>query len=135
MNSTVKARAIDAAVFLIIMMFCLTAGAGLASGQDCVVTPKGLTLSFSGTVPTAGSPITYTVDTASDCASSIYYYFSYNPNYGTAQNDPNNWINMRDVFWSTNPSLTHMPLFSTVKAGLQVGYYYLRHRPKGACGP
>ena len=30
-----------------------------------------------------------------------------------------------------NPSFDHMPLLRTSKVGFQVGYYYLRHRPKG----
>jgi len=32
-----------------------------------------------------------------------------------------------------NPSFDHMPFFKSSRVALQVGYYYLRHRPKGTC--
>ena len=103
---------------LFLLFICLLLGfpsVVLASDDTCMVTPKALTMDYTS-LPEAGRPIQFTLDAVSDCEGSMYYYFSYNPDYGTSDYATStNWINMRDVQWSTSNSLTYT--FD------EVGYY------------
>ncbi len=93
---------------MLLLLICLLLGfPSIVIAQECIVTPKALTMDYTE-LPEAGSPIQFTLDAVSDCEGSFYYYFSYNPDYGTSDYATStNWINMRDVQWSTSNTLTY----------------------------
>ncbi len=74
--------------------------------DDCTAIPKSMTMDYTG-IPVTNQAITFTVEGVSDCDTPLYYYFSYCPNYGESDYDANTWVNMRDVFWSTDNSITY----------------------------
>lgn len=64
------------------------------SSGTCRVTPKSLSIEGSS-IPVAGSPVTFNVNAVSECSGSIYYYFSYAPNYGSDDYDSaSGWVKM-----------------------------------------
>jgi len=67
---------------------------GFAMAADCIATPKSLSMNYTG-MPKAGVPIDFTLDAVSSCSGSLYYFFTYIPDYGTSLYDGNNnWKNM-----------------------------------------
>lgn len=67
---------------------------GFSMATDCVVTPKSLSMNYTG-MPKAGVPIDFTLDAVSSCSGSLYYFFTYVPDYGSdAYNAASNWVNM-----------------------------------------
>lgn len=86
-------RAIPAIMPQIGTTLAVRSSSGSSSGT-CRVTPKLLSLDILKT-PNAGSPVTFSVNGVSECSGSIYYYYSYAPNYGTSDYDPvNRWVRM-----------------------------------------
>ncbi|MEJ2096645.1 MAG: carboxypeptidase regulatory-like domain-containing protein, partial [Deltaproteobacteria bacterium] len=74
---------------------------------DCTVTPKSISMDYTSGPPQVNELITFTVEAETDCNGPLYYYFSYKGGYGTDSYETNDWVNMRDVFWSTSNSVTH----------------------------
>ncbi len=100
-NSTVqKILVFSFSIFLILSSF------GLCLADNCIVTPKSMTMDYTG-IPTTNESITFTVEGESDCDSTLYYYFSYIGGYGTTAYATNSWENMRDVVWSSDNSVTY----------------------------
>lgn len=79
---------------LLSVVFLLAFMPGFAMATDCVVTPKSLQMNYT-TMPKAGVPIDFTLDAVSSCSGSLFYFFTYIPDYGSASYDAyNNWVNM-----------------------------------------
>jgi hypothetical protein len=56
---------------------------------------------------TVGSPITFTVNSNSNSTKTVYYRFSYHPDYGTNGYDGKHWSLMADTEWISDNSLTY----------------------------
>lgn len=60
----------------------------------CNVTPRTLFISVNS-IPKAGIPVAFNTKAVSDCEGTIYYRYSYAPNYGTNIYDPyDSWVTM-----------------------------------------
>lgn len=65
-----------------------------SAGTDCRVTPQSLSIGIGG-IPSAGTPVNFTVNAVSGCGGRIYYRYAYHADYGTdAYNNPDAWIVM-----------------------------------------
>lgn len=63
-------------------------------GSECKILPTSFSLNISN-LPATGIPVYLTVSSVSSCNESIYYYYSYAPDYGTDNYDPvNGWVKM-----------------------------------------
>lgn len=80
------------AFFLLLALITFLPGVAMAS--DCIVTPKSLSMNYTG-MPKANVPIDFTLDAVSSCGGSLYYFFTYVPDYGSSAYDAGaNWVNM-----------------------------------------
>lgn len=60
--------------------------------NNCRIIQKSFKIGVSG-IPETGVPVTFNVDAASECGGSLYYNYSYAPDYGTTSYDgTNGWI-------------------------------------------
>lgn len=97
-------RAIPSVMPQIGTTVAVRSASGGSSGA-CRVTPKMMSLDISD-IPRAGSPVTFSINAVSECSGTVYYYYSYAPDYGTSDYDPQNgWvrmINSADGFTTSN---------------------------------
>lgn len=61
--------------------------------SNCKIMAKSLTLSASS-IPTTNDTIAFTVNAVSDCQTTLYYYYSYAPDYGTEDYGKSDWVKM-----------------------------------------
>lgn len=62
-------------------------------GTNCKIMAKSLTIS-NNSIPTTSTSVNFTVEAISDCSSSLYYYYSYAPDYGTDNYGKSEWVKM-----------------------------------------
>lgn len=90
--------------------------------QSCRIVPQSLMVNISS-FPIAGVPVQFSVNSVSECQGSVYYYYSYAPDYGTDNYDPvNGWVRMTggDGF-TTSKTISHTflnPGYYVVIAGM-----------------
>lgn len=66
--------------------------------NQCKIIAKSLSIDKE-TIPRAGETATFTTKVISDCqAPSVYYYYSYCPNYGSSNYDPGFWSPLSNGF-------------------------------------
>ncbi len=74
------------------------------NGSDCNVDITGY--SVAGTLQ-PNEEITFHVDAENDCSSTLYYRFTYHPDYGTDEYDGYGWTSMTSSEWVTDNEITH----------------------------
>lgn len=77
--------------------------------QNCMIMPVSISSDFQDS-PLKGSPVTFSVDSISECPGQIYYYYVYAPDYGSGSiHDVQGWQKMLpgDGF-SINKTVTHV---------------------------
>lgn len=90
------------------------------NASDCIATPKSLSMSFTG-MPEAGVPIDFTAEAVSSCGGSLYYLFTYTPDYGTSSYDANlHWVNMTTGTQTVALTNTNSVRFTFPTAGYYV---------------
>ncbi|MFH0730039.1 MAG: carboxypeptidase regulatory-like domain-containing protein [Pseudomonadota bacterium] len=112
-------------VYRVLLVFMVTmAAAGFwqsnATATDCIVTPKSLSMSFTS-LPQAEVPIDFTAEAVSGCGGSIYYFFTYTPDYGTSSYDAARfWVNM-----TTGTQTVSFTNTNTVRYSFPTAGYYI----------
>lgn len=61
--------------------------------SNCKIMPKSMSIS-NNSIPTTSDYVNFTVNAISDCSASLYYYYSYAPDYGTDNYGQSDWVKM-----------------------------------------
>lgn len=76
--------------------------------SNCKIMPKSMSINNTS-IPTTNDYVNFTVDAISDCSATLYYYYSYAPDYGTDDYGKSEWVKMvsRDNGFSSSNTVSY----------------------------